>query len=103
MPRQKPMVHDWEEFAEDIYEKVGEALDYFCWHITGDTPLHCYIAHMDRDLYDLAEEFAGWSQFGITEKDIELLREMPFDISRKYSEKMQRAIEKVVRELRESL
>jgi len=101
----KPMVskikteEEWEEFAKEIYEKVGEALDYFCWNITGDTALDCYSSHSSFDLYELAEEFAEWSNFGITREDIELLKEMPEHIFRKYSEKMQNTIEKVVQKL----
>ncbi|HDH44750.1 MAG TPA: hypothetical protein ENG66_05100 [Thermococcus sp.] len=101
----RPMVskqktrREWEEFAEEIYEKVGEALDYWCWEISGDPVIVCYESHADRDLYELAEEFVGWSTFGITEEDLELLREMPDDIYEKYSEKMRRAIERVIREL----
>ena len=99
----KPMVSkiksrkEWEDFAEEIYDKVAEALDRWCWHITGDTPLDCYIAHSDRGLFELAEEFLGME--GITEEDLELLREMPDDIYDKYSEKLQRAIERVIDEL----
>jgi len=105
--RGKPMVSklktrkEWKEFAEEIYEKVAEALDYWCWEVTGETPLECYIHHSDKDLYELAEEFVGWSRFGITEEDLELLREMPEDIFEKYSKRMQDAIEKVIRKLEE--
>ena len=101
----RPMVskfktrEEWEEFAKELYEKVGEALDYFCWNISGDTALDCYSGHSSSDLYELAEEFAGWSSFGITEEDLELLREMPEDIFEKYSHKMQDTIEKVVQEI----
>mgnify|MGYP001626480669 CR=1 FL=1 len=90
----------WEEFAKDISEKVAEALDYFCWNISGDTPLECYSAHSDFDLFDLAQEFAGWSASGITEEELELLREMPDDIHDKYSRRLQRQIEKVIDKLR---
>ncbi len=101
----KPMVSkiktrkEWEEFAEEIYEKVGEALDYWCWNVSGDPAIVCYESHATLDLYELAEEFVNWSTFGITEEDLELLREMPEDIFRKYSEKMQRAIERVIHEI----
>lgn len=102
---EKPMVskmktrREWEEFAQEIYDKVAEALDYYCWNVYGGTVSECYEAHADMDLYDLAEEFAGWSRFGITEEDLELLREMPDDISDKYSDRLRRAIESVLRQL----
>jgi len=92
-------MRDWESFIEDIKEKVAEALDYFCWEITGDTPLDCYSAHQDRDLYDLAEEFVGWSSFGITKRDLERLREAPDNIYNRYSKELQKEIEKVVESL----
>ena len=101
----KPMVsmptsrEKWKELAEEIAEKVAEALDYWCWNVSPDTPAECYAAHSDLDLYSLAEEFAGWSRFGITDTDIELLKEMPEDIFDEVSRELQRKIERVVREL----
>jgi len=103
----RPMVskqktrEEWEEFAEEIFEKVGEALDYWCWEVSGDPAIVCYEAHADKDLYELAEEFVGWSTFGITEEDLELLREMPDDIYERFSKRMQNAIERVIKELEE--
>jgi len=90
---------EWKEVAEEIYEKVAEALDNWCWNISGDTALECYSSHMDKDLYELAEEFVGWSVHGVTEEDLELLREMPDDIYNEYSEKLQSSVERVVRKL----
>ena len=55
----KPMVSklksrkEWEQFAEEIYEKVTEALDYWCWEVTGESALECYIGHSGKDLYEL--------------------------------------------------
>jgi len=93
----------WEDFAQEIVDKVSDALDYFCWEVSGDTPLECYSAHADLGLYELVEEFVNWSHFGITEKDLELLREMPdqiYDkIYDKYTAKLQNMIERVVKEL----
>ena len=91
---------DWEEFMKEIKEKVAEALDYYCWNVTGDTPLDCYSAHQDRDLYDLAEEFSGWSKYNITEKDLERLREAPERLYDRYSKDLQKEIEKVIDELK---
>ena len=90
---------DWREVAEEIYDKVTRALDYWCWNVSGDTALDCYCAHQDRDFYSLAEEFCGWSRFKITEKDLELLQSMPDDIYEEYNNKLQEAIEKVVDKL----
>ncbi len=89
----------WEEFAKDISERVAEALDYFCWNISGDPAIVCYANHSDLALYELAEEFAGWSVSGITEEELELLREMPDDIHDKYSRKLQRQIERAIRNI----
>jgi len=103
----RPMVskqktrEEWEEFAEEIFEKVGEALDHWCWNVSGDPAIVCYEAHADMGLYELAEEFVGWRSFGITEEDLELLREMPDDIYERYSKRMQNAIERVIKELEE--
>jgi len=90
---------NWEDFLEEIKEEVARALDEFCWNITGDTPLACYSAHQDRDLYDLAEEFSGWSRFNITERDLERLREAPEKLYDRYSKELQKEIEKAVNEL----
>jgi len=101
----RPMVskqktrEEWEEFAEEIYEKVGEALDHWCWNVSGDPAIVCYESHANDDLYELAEEFVGWSDFGITEEDLELLREMPEDIYERYSKRMQNTIERVIKEI----
>lgn len=102
---EKPMLskprsrREWEEFAEELVEKIEEALDYWCWNVTGESAYECYIHHSDRDLGDLANEFVGWSSFGITETDLELLEEMPEDIYDKYTRKIQKDIERVVKEL----
>lgn len=96
MPRTR---REWEEFAESIVDRVGEALDYWCWELSGGPVADCYSAHTGMDLYDLASEFVGWSVSGITEEDLELLQEMPEDIYDKYSTKLQESIEKVARKL----
>ena len=90
---------EWEEFAESLVDKIEEALDYFCQNITGDTPLGCYSAHQGLDLYEMASEFANWSRFGITDRDIRLLAHMPAAIYRKYTKKLQNDIEEVVNEI----
>ena len=94
---------NWEEFGESIVDSVLRALDYWCWEVSGDDALTCYSAHADSSLYELAEEFAEWSDFGITERDLELLREMPEDIYKKYDAQVRREIERVVEELREEV
>jgi hypothetical protein len=99
--RRKAEQINWEEFGEEIMYKVGRALDRWCWEISGDDALSCYVAYTDMSLYELAEEFAGWSYSGITERDLELLREMPRDIYEKYDARLREKIERVVEELRE--
>lgn len=92
---------EWEEFAEELVEKIEEALDYWCWNVTGESAYECYVHHSSLDLGELADEFAEWSNFGITKTDLELLEEMPEDIYEKYTEKLQRDIERVIKELEE--
>ena len=89
----------WEDFAEELVGKIEEALDYYCQNITGDSPGECYAAHQDLDLYELADEFAGWSRFNITDRDIRLLAHMPAAVYRKYTKKLQSDIEQVVNEI----
>ena len=90
---------DWKEFMEEMTDRVKEGLDYFCWNISGDTPLDCYSAHQDIDLYDLALEFEG-SSSGITEKDIERLKQVPEKIYKEYGVQLEKDIEEVVDKLR---
>jgi len=90
----------WEKFAGDLADRILSALDYFCWNVSGDSPLECYSAHADLDLYELAEEFAEWSTFGIKESDLERLREMPDEVYDKYTKMVQREIERTIREIK---
>lgn len=92
---------NWEEFGESIAYSVLRALDYWCGAVSRDDPLTCYSIHTGLSLYELAKEFAGWSYSGITERDLELLREMPSDVYKKYDEYVRREIEKAFEELRE--
>jgi len=87
---------DWEVFADEIFYKVSRALDRWCWEVSGDSPLECYSAYMNRSLYDLAQEFSGWSYSGITDKDLELLSKMPDEVYRKYDMKLRSTVEGVV-------
>jgi len=91
---------NWKEFAEEITDKVASALDYWCWNVSGDPVEDCYAAHADLDLYDLAQEFAGWSRFGITEEDLKLLEEMPDDVYEEYNGKLKARIEVAIENLR---
>jgi len=93
---------NWKEFAEEISDKVASALDYWCQNVSGDPVEDCYAAHSNLDLYDLAQEFAGWSRFGITEEDLKLLEEMPDDVYEEYSERLKSRIEEVARKLSSS-
>lgn len=99
--RRKAKQINWDEFGSMIAYDVLRSLDYWCWEVSGDDALSCYADHMDMSLYELAEEFAGWSYSGITERDLELLREMPRDIYEKYDAEVREKIEKVVEKLRE--
>jgi len=94
---------DWESFGWEIVDKVSRALDYWCHEVSGDTLYDCYSAHAELDLYDLAEEFAGWSVSGITEKDLELLQKMPKRYYDKFNRYIGREIERVVRNLEKEM
>jgi hypothetical protein len=85
---------DWEEFGRSVAEAVIEAVDYWCSEVTGDDPLSCFESHMEMGLYDLAGEFVGYA--GISERDLELLEEMPDEIYDKYEGYVRREIERVV-------
>jgi hypothetical protein len=97
---ERKMELDWESFGWSIVDRVLDALDYWCWRVH-DHPLECYSAHADMSLYELAERLADWSRSGITERDLEKLREMPDPIYRKLNEYVRRRIEEVIDELRE--
>lgn len=88
---------DWEEFAEGIKDKVEEALDEWCWDISGDTAIECYANHSDMGLYELAEEFEGMK--GIDDEDIELIQEMPEGIYKEVSNEIQKDVEGVINEI----
>ena len=88
---------EWEEIAEDIADRVLGAVDYFCWNVSGDTPADCYAAHQDLDLFDLANEFIGYS-YNISEEDVKALEEMPDDIYEKYNKYVKERIEKAALE-----
>ena len=90
---------NWEEFGESIANGVLDAVEYWCEYVTGDDPLTCYSAHVDRSLYELATEFADWSESGITGRDLKLLSEMPESIYEKYDAYVRREIEKIVDKL----
>jgi hypothetical protein len=100
-PRKRRDMAFWRRFGEKIVDKVLDALDYWCWHVSGDTVENCYSAHAGLSLYELAEEFAGWSYSGITDKDLETLKKMPDSIYNELNEKVRKRIEDIVRELRE--
>ena len=99
---EKTKVKDfWEDFGWEIVNKVGRALDYWCHEVSGDTLYDCYSAHAERDLYELAEEFAGWSISRITEKDLKLLQKMPRKYYDKFNKYIKGEIERVVNNLLE--
>jgi uncharacterized protein YfeS len=68
----------WDEYGDLVASRVLRALYLSC----GDSAT-CYEAHAGKSLYELAEEFAGKPGYDITERDLELLREMPRDIYEK--------------------
>ena len=92
---------DWESFGKEMVGKVLDALEYWCLHASGDSALDCYSAHLDRGLYELAEEFVGLKSWGsqITEEDLELLKKMPEKYYKKFDDLLYRKIEEIVREL----
>jgi len=93
-----PKKINWLKEGNEILDKVLEALEYWCWEVIGD-PLNCYASHQDIDLYTLASEFVGWSRFGITDKDLEILSQMPEKHYEKLNEKLAKILDKVVTKL----
>jgi len=98
MPRRRM---DWDSYVEDLADRILGSLDFFCWEISGDTPLDCYSAHSYRDPYELAEEFLGdeYSSYEVRERDLKLLKQMPRAYYDRLRSILQRQIEKVVRNL----
>jgi len=92
---------EWEKEADILVDKIWDALNYFCWNISGDTALECFSAHSDLDLYDLAEEFQGYSWSYLRKSELNEIRKMPEDVFDKATRKIQEAIEKTIEELRE--
>jgi len=90
---------DWKNVGCEILEKVCEALDYWCWNISEDSVLDCYCTHMDMDLYDLALGFINWSTFDITDEDLKILEEMPYEIYIELNDELQTKIENVIKKL----
>jgi len=87
----------WLRRGEEILEKVLDAVDYWCWRVSGSTVEECYSAHMGASLYELARMYTGIS--GITEEDLELLREMPEDVYEELEARLQRELERALEEL----
>lgn len=92
---------EWREFADDLVNKILYALDYWCYNVHGD-PLDCFETYKDKDLEEIAESFAGWGTTGITERDLELLEEMPLSIYKEYDQFIRDRIEKVADQLHET-
>lgn len=89
---------DWEAFGRSIADAVISAVEYWCSNVTGEDPLACFESHAEMGLYDLAEEFLGES-YGISEKDLELLRQMPEDVYDRFDVYVGRKLEEIIREL----
>jgi len=89
---------NWLAEGEAILDKVLEALDYWCWEVVGD-PLDCYSTHQDLGLYVVAEEFVGWSRFKITDKDLEILSQMPEKYYKRLDAKFRKILDRVISNL----
>lgn len=71
---------DWDEYIEDLADRILDSLHYFCWEISGDDPLDCFSFHSERSPYDLASEFIGvdeYSSWKVRKEDLKLLEKMP--------------------------
>lgn len=93
---------DWDEYIEDLADRILDSLDFFCWEITGDTPLECYRTHSDADPYELANEFLGegeYSSWKVREKDLRMIRQMPESYYKKLKAKLSKEINRKIREL----
>ena len=91
---------DYYKLGRKILIKVLDAIDYWCWNISGNTVYECYCAHYDLGLYDIACMFVGYS-YGITEEDIKILEEMPDDIYEKLDNELNSRLESVIKKLEE--
>ncbi len=87
------------EEVQEIIDKVLEAVDYFCWNITGDTAIDCYSAHSISDLYELVEEFVGVGYSGLTNDDLEYIQNLPDDIYDKATYYVQTILENTANKL----
>jgi len=77
----------WEEFLRDLSDRVIDAVHYWCWNVGPDTPASCFSTHALYGLWELANEFVGYT-YGISEEDIKLLEKAPEDLYDKYSQKV---------------
>ena len=87
---------NWGEIAGEILERVCVSLDYYCHRVSGDTLEDCYAAHYGLPLYVVAETLIGLGFEGVTERDLELLREMPEEIYKEIEAELNRRIEIVL-------
>jgi hypothetical protein len=88
-------VEDWGEFGEYILERVLNAIDYWAWNISPETPLEAYLSYDNLDLYEAAETFDN----KISDKELELLRKMPNKLYETLNQRYHEELERVIREL----
>ena len=90
----------WEEIGREILGKVLDAIDYWCQYVSGDPPSECYAAHANLGLYELAEMYMG-SSYGITRRDLVLLKRMPRSVYEKLEAKLVAELERLAAVMRE--
>jgi len=90
------------EKAEYWADRVGEALDYYCWNIYDDA-LECYMSHSDKSLGDLIDEFSGDSYPWISEKEANEFDNEKDEVIQLAESILQERIEEVVNDMIEDL
>ena len=79
-----------------ILGKVIDAVDRWCLEISGDAIEDCYSMYADIGLYETATIFSGWSYAGITDEDLEILRNIPDEEYNRLEELFHECIESIL-------
>lgn len=92
-----PQKIDWYSHVEDLADRLLESLSYLCW-VSRDSPLDCYKTHADPDPLVLATELLS-EGYKVREEDLKLLKRMPDKYYKLLRIKLQRQIERAIRNL----
>jgi len=89
-----------ERKARYWFERVAEALDYWCGSIADD-PLSCYSAYQDIGIGEMVYQFSGVSYPWLSEEEIEEFENESDEVVARADELMAEALEEVVEKLAE--